>query len=183
MGNFFSNVMSALPVVGSIYNTEQQRQANRDNWHNQQTMFGAQTELANSAHQREVKDLQAAGLNPILSAGGGGSATPSGGTSTMNAPQIDMPSIMQANQFDVTARQNQERINIDKANSAASIVKNLNDAELARVKTLTEREGALGRYLGTDRAKTLNQKFREFGSGINHLLMKQPQPSSGGNLP
>ena len=43
-----------------------------------------QERMAKNAHQYEVADLKAAGLNPILSAGGSGAATPSGAMPSLN---------------------------------------------------------------------------------------------------
>jgi len=83
MGDFFEGLGGGL--IG-LLGQQQQNQFNSAQASNQMDF---QRAMSNTAHQREVDDLKAAGLNPILSAtGGGGASTPSGAMATSENPAV-----------------------------------------------------------------------------------------------
>lgn len=114
LGTTVSNAVSTWNQTNK-FNAEQ-AQLNRD----------FQERMSSTAHQREVEDLKAAGLSPVLSANAGAS-TPSGSTASASDSLVNFFSSI-ANQS-MSAMQNMASA---MSNVATQLVTNANSANIAK---------------------------------------------------
>jgi len=70
-------------LIGGLLGAKGQQDTNSANAAMAQAQMDFQERMSNTAYQRAVKDMEAAGLNPMLAYANGGASTPAGSTAVM----------------------------------------------------------------------------------------------------
>lgn len=133
--------MALGSIISGIFGDQSQKRANRANINLSREERDWEERMSNTAHQREVADLKAAGLNPTLSAGGAGASTPSVAAPSMQATQFEAPQIMSTMFAMKQLQQTDERIKNETARTIADTANTLKDTELKELEKILKQKG------------------------------------------
>lgn len=139
---------TALLAAGAL-NTAGSLWTNYNNLKYQKGVNDTQIQLADTAHQREVRDFLAAGLNPVLSASGSGASVPQLGTPTLENPARGISDSIQSaarlQALDVPLKESQTLVNSAQAHNLMAQGK-LFDAQAEAITSAQDTVGGLKGY-------------------------------------
>lgn len=154
--------LAAAGIGASAYSaTQAQADANQTNMDIAQNQMNYQTSMSNTSYQRAVKDMEAAGLNPMLAYTQGGASTPTGAT-TQVQPTFKPENATNAIQGAQTLLQAQ--------NTAADVqLKNNQAMQSASQIDVNASQAAKNK---ADAAQTMSQTYNpnQFGRLIDHQI-------------
>lgn len=123
-------------LVGGILGYKGTKDTNKSNREIAEAQMRFQERMSSTAHQRQVADLRAAGLNPILSAtGGSGASAPAGAGATMQAPDFSFvgSAMRDGVTSGVSLAQARSNITAQDASTAKTVQETLNAVEQQKV--------------------------------------------------
>lgn len=162
-------VSMALGTAQTIINPWLQNKTNIENreWQEQQNEITRRRE--DTAHQREVADLQAAGLSPLAATGGAATSTPI--ASEMEAPQVDTSAILDAMALNEQKREFDEDLEERKATRLQDASQREKDREVTRESIKASKEIAKENRESTERIadKQLKQDLDKYNQNQDNL--------------